>query len=280
MTTVRSEQSTTQQTVIRPDQRGLALREACARRELLYLLIWRDIAIRYRQAVFGVTWAVLVPTVQLIIFTVIFGRFAGLQPDGDYPYPLFVLAALVPWNFFSQSVVLGGQSLVNQQEVIKKIYFPRLYVPTGSVVGNGAELLISLLLYAVLLAWYRHVPSWQVILLPALLAWLLLVSLGAAYLLSALTLAYRDFRYVSPLIVQSLLFLSPIVYPARILPDQIGWLLGLNPMAGIIDAFRSAVLGKPWDAPLLLASLTTTVILFTVGLWYFRKNERRFADIA
>lgn len=277
---MRTEHSISRKTVIRPNQRGLDLREAYARRELLYLLIWRDIAIRYRQAVFGVTWAVLVPAIQLIIFSVIFGRFAGIQPDGDYPYPLFVLAALVPWNFFSQSVVLGGQSLVNQQEVIKKIYFPRLFVPMGSVIGNGADLLISVGVYAALLVWYRYVPPWQVILVPVLAAWLLLASLGAAYLLAALTVAYRDFRYVTPLIVQSLLFLSPIVYPVRIIPDRFQWLLGLNPMAGIIDAFRSAVLGKSPNVPLLLTSLTVTVILVIVGLWYFRENERRFADIA
>lgn len=277
---MRIEHSISRKTVIRPNQHGLALLEAYSRRELLFLLIWRDIAIRYRQAVFGVAWAVLVPTIQLIIFSVIFGSFARIQPDGDYPYPLFVLAALVPWNFFSQSVVLGGQSLVNQQEMIKKVYFPRLFVPTGSVIGNGADLLISFGVYAALLAWYRYVPSWQVILIPVLIAWLLLASLGAAYLLAALTVAYRDFRYVTPLIVQSLLFLSPIVYPVRIIPDELQWLLGINPMAGIIDAFRSAVLGKSWNVPLLLTSLTVTVILVILGLWYFRENERRFADIA
>lgn len=270
----------TVKTVIRPGERGLALGEAYARRELLYFLIWRDITIRYKQTVFGVAWAVLVPMIQLVIFSVIFGRLAGIQPDGDYPYPLFVLAALVPWNFFSQSVIQGGHSLANQQDVIKKAYFPRLFLPTASVGANCVDLLISFGVYAALLAWYRYTPSWEAILVPALAAWTLLVSLGAAYLLSALTVAYRDFRYITPLMIQSLLFLSPIVYPVSIIPERYRWLLGLNPVAGIIDAFRSAILGKPWNLPTLLTSLAVTVILLFAGLWYFRETERRFADIA
>jgi lipopolysaccharide transport system permease protein len=277
---MRTEGSVSSRTIIRPNQRGLALAEAYARRELLYFLIWRDISIRYRQTLLGVAWAVLVPVIQLVIFTVIFGRFAGIQPDGNYPYPLFVLAALVPWNFFSQSVAQGGQSLVSQQEVIKKVYFPRLFVPTGSVAGNCVDLLISFGVYAALLAWYRYIPSWQTIFVPLLAAWTLLVSLGATYLLSALTVAYRDFRYITPLLIQSLLFLSPIFYPVTIIPERYRWLLALNPMAGIIDAFRSAILGKPWDVPTLLTSMVVTVLLLAIGLWYFRENERRFADIA
>jgi len=268
------------ETVIRPNQRGLALAEAYARRELLYFLMWRDITIRYKQTVFGIAWSVLVPVLQLVIFSVIFGRLAGIKPDGDYPYPLFVLAGLVPWTFFAQSVTQGANSLVNQQHVINKIYFPRLFVPTGSVGAYCVDFFISFCVYAALLAWYRYTPSWQAIFVPVLAAWTILLSLGAAYLLSALTVAYRDFRYIVPVMIQSFMFLSPVVYPVSIIPDRYHWLVGLNPMAGIIDGFRSAILGKAWNMLTLLPSLATTAILLSVGLMYFRKTERRFADIA
>jgi homopolymeric O-antigen transport system permease protein len=267
------------ETVIRPNQRGLALTEAYARRELLYFLIWRDIKIRYKQTVLGIAWAVLVPVIQLVIFSVIFGRLAGIKPDGDYPYPLFVLAGLVPWTFFAQSVTQGGQSLVNQQQMLTKIYFPRLFVPTGTVGGCFVDFLISFGVYAAAIAWYRFTPSWQVIFVPILAVFTILASLGAVYLLSALTVAYRDFRYVVPVMIQALMFLSPVIYPISIVPEQYQWILGLNPMAGIIDGFRSAILGKPWNMPTLFTSLASTLVLLLVGVMYFRKTERRFADI-
>ena len=207
------------ETVIQPDQRGLALAEAYDRRELLYFLIWRDIKIRYKQTVLGIVWAVLVPVVQLVIFSVIFGRLAGIKPDGDYPYTLFVLAGLVPWTFFAQSVTQGGQSLVNQQHLLTKVYFPRLFVPTGTVGGCVVDLLISFGVFAAVIAWYRFIPAWQVIFVPVLIAWTILVSLGAVYLLSALTVAYRDFRYVIPVMIQTLMFLSPVVYSVEIFPE-------------------------------------------------------------
>lgn len=268
------------ETVIRPNQRGLALAEAYARRELLYFLVWRDIKIRYKQTVLGIAWAVLVPVIQLVIFSVIFGRLAGIKPDGDYPYPLFVLAGLVPWTFFAQSVTQGGQSLVNQQQMITKVYFPRLFVPTGTVGGCFVDLLISLGVYAMAMAWYRFTPSWQTVFVPLLVAWTVFAALGTVYLLSALTVAYRDFRYVIPVMIQTLMYLSPVVYPVTLVPEQYQWMLGLNPVAGIIDGFRSAVLGKPWNYPTLLASLASTIGLFLIGAMYFRKTERRFADIA
>lgn len=268
------------ETVIRPNQRGLGLSEAYARRELLYFLIWRDIKIRYKQTVLGIAWAVLVPLVQLVIFSVIFGRLAGIKPDGDYPYPLFVFAGLVPWTFFAQSVTQGGQSLVNQQQMLTKVYFPRLFVPTGTVGGCFLDFLISFGVYAVVMVFYGFTPSWQVVLVPVLMAWTVLASIGVVYLLSALTVAYRDFRYVVPVMIQSLMFLSPVVYPVTLAPKQYQWLLGLNPMAGIIDGFRSAILGKPWNFPTLLTSLAITFVLLFVGVMYFRKTERRFADIA
>lgn len=268
------------ETVLRPNQRGLALDEAYARRELLYFLVWRDIKIRYKQTVFGVAWAVLVPLMQLVIFSVIFGRLAGIRPDGNYPYPLFVLAGLVPWTFFSQAVTQGGQSLVNQQQMLTKVYFPRLFVPTGTVGGCFIDFLISFGVYAGALIWFRYTPSWQLVFVPPLALLTIVASLGAAYLLSALTVTYRDFRYIVPVLIQSLMYLSPVIYPVTIVPERYRWLLGINPMAGIIDGFRSAILGKPWDFPTLGTSVATSLVLLVVGALYFRSTERRFADIA
>ncbi len=270
----------TVKTVIRPNQRGLALPEAYARRELLYFLVWRDVKVRYKQTVIGIAWAVLVPVIQLAIFSVIFGHLAGIEPDGDYPYPLFVLAGLVPWTFFAQSVTQGGQSLADQQQLLTKIYFPRLLMPTAAVAGCFIDLLISLGVFAVILAWYGFTPSGQIVFLPVLIVFMILASLGTAYLLSALTVAYRDFRYVVPVMIQSLMFLSPVIYPVTLVPERYQWILGLNPMAGTIDGFRSAILGKPWNMPTLLVSSASALVLLLAGAMYFRKTERRFADIA
>jgi lipopolysaccharide transport system permease protein len=268
------------ETVMRPNQRGLALTEAYGRRELLYFLIWRDVKIRYKQTIFGVAWAVLVPLLQLAIFSVIFGRLAGIKPDGDYPYTLFVLAGLVPWTFFSQSVTQGGQSLVNQQQMLTKVYFPRIFVPTGTVGGCFVDFIISFGVFGAAIAWYHFMPSWQVIFVPALALLTVIASLGVVYLLSALTVTYRDFRYIIPVMIQLLMYLSPVVYPVTLVPAKYQWILGLNPMAGIIDGFRSSILGKPWNFPTLLTSIASTFGLLIVGALYFRNTERRFADIA
>jgi lipopolysaccharide transport system permease protein len=272
--------STLSITVIRSNQKGLALREALERRELLYFLVWRDIKIRYKQTVLGIAWAVLNPAIQLIIFSVIFGRFAGIKSDGAYPYPIFVLAGLVPWSFFAQAVAQGAQSLVNQQHMLTKIYFPRLFVPTGAVGGCVLDYAISFAVFAAVLAGYRFLPSWQVLFLPVLILLTIVAALGAVYLLSALTVAYRDFRYVVPVLIQTLMYLSPVVYPLTIFPKRYQWLLGLNPMAGLIDGFRSSLLGKPWNYPILFTSTCSSLVLLLTGLSYFRQTERRFADIA
>jgi lipopolysaccharide transport system permease protein len=266
--------------VMRPNQRGLALREAYGRRELLYFLVWRDIKIRYKQTVFGIAWAVLVPLLQLAIFSVIFGRFAGIKSDGDYPYTLFVLCGLVPWTFFAQSVTLGGQSLVNQQQMLTKVYFPRIFVPTGAVGGCFVDFLISFGVFGAVIAWYHYPPSWQIVFVPLLAVLTVIASLGVVYLLSALTVTYRDFRYIIPVMIQSLMYLSPVVYSVTLVPVKYQWILALNPMAGIIDGFRSAILGKPWNFTTLLTSSASALVILVVGGVYFRNTERRFADIA
>jgi lipopolysaccharide transport system permease protein len=186
----------------------------------------------------------------------------------------------VPWTFFAQSVAQGGQSLVDQQQLLTKVYFPRLFMPTAAVMGCFIDFVMSLGVLAALLAWYGYAPSAQIVFLPLLAAFTVLAALGAAYLLSALTIAYRDFRYIVPVMIHSLMFLSPVIYPASLVPERYQWLLGLNPMAGMIDGFRSAILGKPWNVPTLLASIGSTLLLLMAGALYFRRTERRFSDIA
>jgi lipopolysaccharide transport system permease protein len=273
-------QSSPIEVVIRPNQKGLGIREAYARKELLAFLIWRDIKIRYKQTVLGVAWAVLVPAIQLVIFSVIFGGLAGIEPDGDYPYPLFVLAGLVPWTFFAQAVAQGGQSLVNQQQLLTKVYFPRLFVPTAAVGGCAVDFLVSIAVYAVVLAIFLYTPSWQIVFVPILMVWTALATFGLVYLLSALTLKYRDFRFVIPVMIQTLMYASPVMYPVSLVPERYQWMMGVNPMAGVIDAFRSAILGKPWNVPIISVSLASTLLLLMIGVRYFRSTERRFADIA
>ena len=256
------------------------LGEFISRRELLYFLIWRDIKIRYKQTVLGALWAVLVPLIQTFLFTVIFGRFAKMQTDGNYNYTVFVLAGLIPWTLFSQALTLGSQSLINQQHLMTKVYFPRLYVPTAAVGGCLIDFLIGLLLYAAVLVYFHIPPTWAIAWLPALVVLTVFASLGIVYLMAALTVSYRDFKYVIPFAVQAGMYASPVVYAVNIVPAKYRLILGLNPMTGIIDGYRSAVLGKPWDVSLIVESVCVSIVFFLIGVVYFRMAEQRFADIA
>jgi lipopolysaccharide transport system permease protein len=259
---------------------GSTIAELIARRELLYFLVWRDVKVRYKQTVFGVLWALLLPLLQTFIFTVIFGRFAHIETDGNYSYTLFVLAGLIPWTFFSQALTFGSQSLVNQQHLLTKVYFPRLYVPAAAVGGCLIDFLVGLALFATFLASAGIVPGRGILMLPALIALMLIATLGAVFLLAALTVSYRDFKYITPFGVQLLMYASPIVYPTGMVPEKYRWIFALNPMAGVIDGWRSAILGKSWDLDLLSISGLSALILFAIGIGYFRHTERRFADIA
>lgn len=259
---------------------GGAVSELLSRRELLAILIWRDIKVRYKQTVFGVLWALLLPLVQTFIFAMIFGRFAHISPDGNYSYTVFVLAGLIPWTFFSQALTFGSQSLVNQQHLLTKIYFPRLFVPASAVCGCLVDLLIGLLLYGIILAFSGIVPRPAILLLPAFILMTIVASLGLVFLLAALTVSYRDFKYITPFAVQLLMYVTPIVYPTHFLPANYRWLFALNPMTGIVDGWRSSLLGKPWDIGLILISCASTLVIFVAGVAYFRHTERRFADIA
>ncbi|MEX0777521.1 MAG: ABC transporter permease [Phycisphaeraceae bacterium] len=259
---------------------GLDWSELLHFRELLFFLVWRDFKVRYKQTVLGVAWAVLVPVVQMLIFTVIFGTFLKMQSEG-YPYAVFVYAGLLPWTFFSTGVNLAGLSLVNQAHVLTKIYFPRLFVPTASVGAGLVDLVISFAVYAIILLCYQQPISGQIVFLPLLIVLTVMATLGVGYILAALTVNYRDFRYVIPFMLQALMYASPVIFPVSVVPQKYQWILALNPMAGIIDGFRAAILpGKPWNFTTLGVSTAMTLLLFVLGVFYFRRVERKFADIA
>jgi len=267
--------------IIQPTKGWLALnfQELLHYRELLYFLVWRDLKVRYKQTSLGVAWAVLQPLLNMLIFTAIFGRLAGIKSDGD-PYPVFVFAGLLPWMFFSNAVSQGGQSLVNQQHLLTKVYFPRLFVPLASVGGGLVDLLISLGVYGIVLAWYLRFPSWGIVFLPVLIVLTVIATSGVSVILAALTVSYRDFRFVIPFMIQVWMYLSPVIYPLSAVPKRFQLIYALNPMAGVIDAYRASILGTPLHYGALGMSVVLSVGLFVFGMFYFRKTERRFADIA
>ncbi len=267
--------------VIRPRSGWIAIdwAELWATREILAFLILRDVKVRYKQTVLGVMWAALQPLFTMLIFTVIFGRFAKIPSEG-MPYAVFVFAGLLPWTFFSNAVGQASGSLVNQQALLTKIYLPRLFVPGAAVGGGLIDLGISGLVFLAIMAFYRVVPGWGFLALPLLVVLTTAAALGVGLALAALTVTYRDFRYVVPFMIQSWMYISPVIYPVSVVPVQYQWLLALNPMAGIIDAFRSALLGLPWNMVTLSVSSASSAVLLVFGLYYFRKTERRFADVA
>ncbi len=273
------------ETIIRPQSGwiGIDWREMWSHRELLAFLVWRDISVRYKQTVLGVAWAVLQPLIMMTIFTVIFGRFAGIDAEG-FPYAVFVFAGLIPWMLFSQGLSQSALSLVNQQQLLTKVYFPRLFVPVAAACVFLVDLGISLALYVPLLIFYGVVPSWGVIWLPPLVLLTLVATLGFGLTLAALTVFYRDFKHIVPFLVQILMYVSPVIYPARLAglrwEGRAGLILSLNPMFGIIDAYRSAILGLEWHFSWLAISTASALAMFTFAIFYFRQTERRFADFA
>ena len=247
-------------------------------RELLFFLTWRDIKVRYKQTVLGAAWAVIQPLFSMVIFSIIFGNFAKIPSDG-LPYPIFVYAGLLPWTFFANSVSQSSLSLVAQANLLTKVYFPRLYIPTASIGVSLVDFTVSLAVYAGIMLWYGHLPGAGVLLLPLMILLMFLAAAGMGYLLSSVTILYRDFRHIIPFLMQVWMFASPVIYPPSLLPDKYQWLLGLNPMTGIIGGFRSALLNRPFDWPALGISAAMSGGLLFLGLCNFRRTERRFADI-
>ncbi len=248
-------------------------------RELFAFLAWRDILVRYKQTVIGVTWSVLRPVLTMIVFTVVFGRIAKLPSEG-VPYPILVFAAMLPWHFFASAVSEGSNSLVENANIISKVYFPRLIVPASAVVVSFVDFMISLALLAILLVWYQFLPSPRVLLLPVFMVLAVLVSMGLTFLLAAMNVRYRDFRYVVPFLIQFGLFISPVGYSLSLIPEHWRWLYFLNPMVGIIEGFRWSLLPDySLDPHALLCSMLVSVAVLAAGIVYFRKTERFFADV-
>jgi lipopolysaccharide transport system permease protein len=267
--------------VIRPQSGwiGINWKEMVAHRDLLFYLVWRDIVVRYKQTVLGPAWAILQPLILMLIFTFVFGRVAQIRPKG-FDYPVFVFAGLIPWTLFSQGMPQSALSLVNQQNLLTKVYFPRLFVPTAAACVFLVDLMISLVIYALVLLYYRTMPSWTIIFLPPLVLLTLIATLAFGLLISALTVFYRDFRHIVPFLTQIFMFTTPVIYPEEMLTHRYQWILAFNPMYGIVSAYRWAILGMDWNFPVLAISTVSALGLFVFALFYFRRTERRFADFA
>ncbi len=251
-------------------------------RELFYVLAWRDISVRYKQTVVGVLWAVIQPVMLTVIFSFVFGKLAKLSSDG-FPYPLWVFAAMMPWNFFSASLASAGQSLVANANLVSKVYFPRLIVPAGAVVTSMVDFLISFGIFLAMMAWYQVLPTWRFAVLPFLAVLAFMTALGPGLIITALNVKFRDFRYVIPFAIQVGFYASPIGYSSTLIHEKFpewSWLYALNPMVGVIDGFRWALTGGKGGATVesIALSITVTAILTVIGIWFFRKTESTFAD--
>ncbi|MEO1068473.1 MAG: ABC transporter permease [Cyanobacteria bacterium J06638_6] len=250
-------------------------------RELFYFLAWRDILVRYKQTAIGVAWALIRPFLTMVVFSVVFGQLANLPSEGNAPYPILVFAAMLPWQFFANALTECSNSLITNANLISKVYFPRLVVPTSAVIVSFVDFLISGVILLGLMAWYNQVPSWRIVTLPLFIAIAFAAAMGAGLWLAALNVQYRDFRYVVPFLVQFGLYISPVGFSSTIIPDRWRLLYSLNPMVGVIDGFRWAIIGGDvalyW--PGFLLSLLLVVVLLVTGLLYFRRMERTFADV-
>lgn len=254
--------------------------ELLRHRELLFFLAWRDLLVRYKQTSIGVAWALLRPLVTMVVFAVIFGKLAKL-PSGGVPYPIMVLAALLPWQLFSTAFADMATSLVTNSNMISKVYFPRMIVPLSVIAVGLMDFAVSAAILAILMAWYGYAPDWRIALLPVFLVLGVLAVLGPGLLIGALTVKYRDFRFVVPFIVQLGLYVSPVGFSSSVVPEPYRLLYSLNPMVGVIDGFRWSLLrgdgGLFLPAVALSAILSTTLLI--VGIWFFRRTERTFADL-
>ena len=248
-------------------------------RELLYFLTKRDIKVRYKQTVLGGLWAVIQPAFTMLVFTLFFGRLAKMPSDG-LPYPIFVYAALLPWTYFANAVSASGNSLVGSANLITKVYFPRIVVPASAALAGLLDFFIALFVLGALMIYYQFVPGWGILLFPSLVALTFLCAVGVGLWLSALNVQYRDIRYAIPFLIQVWLFVSPVIYPMSLVKGNYQWLLALNPMGGVIHAYRASLLGhQPIDWSLLALSALIIVALFLGGLYYFRRMEKVFADV-
>lgn len=254
-------------------------------RDLLYFLVWRDVKVRYKQTVLGAAWAILQPTMTMVVFTIFFGGLAGISSD-NLPYPIFSFAGLLPWTFFAQGLGQSSNSLVGSQHLLTKVYFPRLIIPLATVTAGVVDFLLAFVVLVAMMAFYGMWPGVAVLWLPLLLGLAYATALGVGMWLSALNVEYRDVRHVVPFLVQIWLFVTPVIYPASTVTARLeslglpGWVFGLNPMTGVVEGFRWALLGvDSRPGPLIIASATVAVVLVVSGAVYFRRMERTFADV-
>lgn len=251
-------------------------------RELFYILSWRDMSVRYKQTAIGILWAICRPFLTMIVFTVIFDKLAKLPTEGNAPYAIMVYAGMLPWQFFANSVTEASNSLVGNTQLITKVYFPRLIIPTSSVITSFVDFLISFVILVILMVYYQFAPNWNILLLPVFLLIAFLTAMGIGLYITTLNVKYRDFRYVIPFVVQFGLYISPVGFSSTVIPEKYRLLYSLNPMVGVIEGFRWAILGGGGSniyIPGFLMSMCVMLLFLIIGVRIFRKMERSFADI-
>lgn len=266
--------------LIRPSRGWVSLKLAdlWEYRELLYFLTWRDIKVRYKQTALGISWAVIQPFFSMVVFSLFFGHLAKIPSDG-IPYPIFTFAALLPWNYFAQSLTQASNSLVGNANLIRKIYFPRLVIPISSVLSGVVDFAIAFVVLLAMMLYYAIIPSPRLILLPLFLLLALITALGVGMWFSALNVRYRDVRYVLPFVIQFWMFATPVVYPSSLLAEPWRTFYGLNPMVGVIEGIRWTLLDTAPPQPMLMVSILVSLTILISGVFYFRKMEKVFADL-
>lgn len=267
-------------TVIRPTKRWIPVdvQEIWRYRELLYFLAWRDIKARYKQSILGAGWAIVQPLLAMVVFTIFFGRLAKIPSDGN-PYPIFVYAALLPWTFFATAVSSSGLSFVNNMNLLTKVYFPRVLVPVSALAVATVDFCIAFLIYLGLMVYYAVVPGWSFLLIPVLVAATMTAALGTGLALAVLTVRFRDTRAIIPFLMQIWMYATPVVYPTSIVPDRYRLLFAVNPMVGIIEGFRGALLNQPIPWQHFGTSVGVSLALLGISLLYYGRMEREFADV-
>jgi len=266
--------------IIRPNKgwQSLALKELWHYRELLYFLSWRDVKVRYKQTVLGAAWAIIQPFMTMLVFSLFFGKLANMPSDG-LPYPLFTYAALVPWTFFANSLTMSSNSLVQNANMLKKIYFPRLIIPISTILAGAVDFVVAFVVLLGMMGYYGVIPTANIIWMPFLLILEMVTALGVGLWLSAMNVQFRDVRYVVPFLSQIWLFATPIAYPSSLLDEPWRTVFGINPMVGVVEGFRWALLGTHTaPGPIILLSGIVSFVLLTSGLFYFRRMEKTFAD--
>jgi lipopolysaccharide transport system permease protein len=260
---------------------SLQLGELWSYRELLYFLTWRDILVRYKQAVLGVAWAILQPVLTMVVFTIVFNKALGIKsPSSSIPYPIFSFAGLLPWQFFAGALSRSGVSLVGNANLITKVYFPRLVIPLSAVLGGLVDLAISFVVLAVLMVFYQVAPTWHVVFLPLFILLAFATALGVSLWLTSLNVLYRDVQYVIPFLIQLWMFISPVIYPVSAIPHgPLRIAFALNPMTSVIGGFRWALFGQQSPGAYLWISSAAILVVLITGLFYFKRTERTFADV-